>query len=352
MKRLSWSVIFLVPIVAVRAPPAARADILLVAASGSNQVEEFDAATGAPINLNFINTQTAAGGFGPSTLALDGNGHLFVTNDVQFVGNTVSEYDATTGKLISAAFIPATLTGLSGSSGSMAVGNGHLFIGAATTNVLGEYDAVTGKLIQNTNVGGEVYGMTVDSSGHLFVNVDTQGNHTIQEYNAVTGKLLNPNFTNAPAGSDPSLPDDPSLANITEMVVDSHGNLFVSAFTTLTTVREYSSTGAFIQTIGNVNPSGLVLNGSGGLLVSYNPSNTVAEYDASTGNVLKANFINPTGNGPDGMIFVPSSASVPEPGSFTLALFGALGTALGVWRNRRKNRPAGRAAECPFSPAQ
>ena len=69
--------------------------------SPGNTVAEYDATTGAIINAAFI-TQ---GLNNPTGLAVDGNNHLFVANGSNGNGTTVGEYDATTGATINAAFI-------------------------------------------------------------------------------------------------------------------------------------------------------------------------------------------------------------------------------------------------------
>ena len=63
---------------------------------GGGAVSEYNAETGAVINLNFITTLDVPGG-----LALLGN-RLFVTN---YGSGTVGEYDATTGAAIKAHLI-------------------------------------------------------------------------------------------------------------------------------------------------------------------------------------------------------------------------------------------------------
>ena len=73
---------------------------------GSGSIGEYDGATGATIDANFV-----AGLDFPFGLALDGSNHLFVCNDA---GGTVGEYDAATGATINATFISSVneLSGL------------------------------------------------------------------------------------------------------------------------------------------------------------------------------------------------------------------------------------------------
>jgi hypothetical protein len=73
---------------------------LLVAEDLNNRVLEFDATTGALINANFITGLNV-----PVDLALDGNNHLFVANQLSGTG-AVREFDATSGAIINPNFIP------------------------------------------------------------------------------------------------------------------------------------------------------------------------------------------------------------------------------------------------------
>ena len=71
---------------------------LFVASYYGNTVGEYDATTGATINAAFV----PGGPGGTYALALDGSNQLFVANN-----NTgVCEYDATTGATINEHFIP------------------------------------------------------------------------------------------------------------------------------------------------------------------------------------------------------------------------------------------------------
>jgi hypothetical protein len=85
LPRALWAIVL--GVAAIWAMPRnARAQVLYVGQSAINSVGEYDASTGAAINASFI---TGVGG--SPALVLSGN-DLFVEN-----GNTLSEYNATTG---------------------------------------------------------------------------------------------------------------------------------------------------------------------------------------------------------------------------------------------------------------
>ena len=82
-------------------------------------------------------------------------------------------------------------------------------------------------------------------------------------------------------------------------------------------------------------PTFLALDNNNHLFVSNGNSNTIGEYDATTGAAINAAFITQGLNSPDGLVF---AASVPEPGS--LALVGAVMAGAAGRVVRRRRRPA------------
>src|SRR5271166_4018835 len=131
------------------APRSARAQLYVVqfgnGAANSGRVGEYDAATGATINANFI-----TGLDSPTALLLSGN-TLFVAN---YDSGTVGEYNATTGAAINANFI----TGLMNYPWGVALSGNNLFVvnsgdtpGAGT---VGEYNATTGAVIKANFITG------------------------------------------------------------------------------------------------------------------------------------------------------------------------------------------------------
>ncbi len=137
-------------------PEISRAQLYVSQINGT--VGEYNATTGAVINVNFITGL----GYYPDALSLSGS-KLFVatTNN-----NVVAKYDATTGALINANFIT---TGLNWPDGLALSGN-NLFVASAYGGTVGKYDATTGAVI-NANFITELNGPVglVLSGNNLFV---------------------------------------------------------------------------------------------------------------------------------------------------------------------------------------
>jgi hypothetical protein len=114
-----------------------------VSNNGGDSVGEYNATTGAAINASFITAVHT-----PNSLQLDAFNHLFVTTGN---GGSVSEYDATTG----AAINPNFITGLNVTFGLALDGGDHLFATSlSSTDVVGEYNAITGAAINSNFITG------------------------------------------------------------------------------------------------------------------------------------------------------------------------------------------------------
>jgi hypothetical protein len=105
----------------------------------THRVGEYDAATLATINANFITDQR----INPLGLLLDGKNHLFLNNS-----NSISEYDATTGAVLNADFVNVA------QAFSFTVDDdNHLFV-SRQGGIVGEYDATTGAPINTQFITG------------------------------------------------------------------------------------------------------------------------------------------------------------------------------------------------------
>jgi hypothetical protein len=124
-------------------------------------------------------------------------------------GNTgkVGEYDATTGALINASFIPV----LAGPTALLVSGNTLFVANSALGGSVGEYNASTGAVINATFITPtEPQGLAL-SGNTLFV---LNSNFTVGEYNATTGAAINATLiTGLP---NASLPNGIAVASVPE----------------------------------------------------------------------------------------------------------------------------------------
>jgi len=153
----------------------------------------------------------------------DARAQLYVSNQ----GNTVSEYNATTGGAIKPSFI----TGLSIPFG-LAVSGNALFVASDDGNgsgTVGEYNATTGAAINaNLVTGLDIPNGLAVSGNDLFV---TNGGSTVGEYNATTGAAINAGLITV-------------LGNVTDLAVSGKALFVTNDFGDM--VGEYNlTTGAF-----------------------------------------------------------------------------------------------------------
>jgi len=284
-------------------------------------VGEYNGASGAPVNTNFIGGLDA-----PTQMALSGD-VLFVAN---YGNGTIGEYNATTG----AAINPSFITGINGATG-IAVSGNNLYVSNQTSSssspmfipgTVSEYDATTGAAINASFITGLSSPERLAALGNtLFVvNGDVGTNiDTIGTYNATTGAAINARF----------LP----LFDPTGLVIAGN-TLFVSNYDASVagggTVGEYNATtGAVINAnfiTGLNGPEGIVISGNDLFVANY-LGGTVGEYNATTGAVINADFITIS----DPWDFaVSAGSSIPEPSTWLFAIGGVV--ILGVMIKRKQ----------------
>jgi len=192
--------------------------------------------------------------------------NIFVTN---FTGNTIGEYNATTGAAINASLI----SGLHGPQ-SVAVSGGHLFVANFNTGTIGEY-TTSGATVNASLISGLNFPAAIAvSGGDLFVvNAGTSaGTGTIGHY-TTSGATVNAHLI-----SGLNSPSDLALSG---------GDLFVANFVN-GTIGEYTTSGATVNAalVSGLNgPNGLTASG-GHLFVANvgngnNGAGTVGEYTTS-----------------------------------------------------------------------
>src|SRR6266481_4150996 len=135
--------------------------------------------SGATVNASLI-----TGPVGFTGIALDGEGHIFVANDLT---GTIGEY-TTSGATVNASLI----SGLNGPWGLACDGNGHLFVSDNWGGDIREY-STSGQVINASLVTGlnRPDGIALDGNGHLFVCIDAEAR--VAEY-TTSGDLVNPQF--------------------------------------------------------------------------------------------------------------------------------------------------------------
>jgi WD40 repeat protein len=155
---------------------------LLVASYGGSKVGLYNANTGAVINANFINVS------GPSNMALDGAGNLYVGS----YSGTVGKYNAATGAAINANLFTAS-AGLE----QIAIDSaGNLYTTSQFSGNVGKYNASTGATINANLVTGlpNLDGVAVDGSD-LVLNYGVTGDSFIATYDSSTGDLIGTPFS-------------------------------------------------------------------------------------------------------------------------------------------------------------
>ena len=157
--------------------------------SNTNTVAEYNATTGAAMNLAFISLRT------PEGLAVSGNNlYVLYVTGTSTVGTTrpasyVSEYNATTGALIN----PTLVTGLVQPKGLVISGN-SLYVGSAFSKTVGEYNATTGAPINASLITGlnPPQGLAIWGSRlYVLYLSGTLSGSFVGEFNAVTGAAIN-----------------------------------------------------------------------------------------------------------------------------------------------------------------
>jgi len=191
-------------------------------------------------------------------------GIIFVANAGNGISNgTIGEY-TTSGATVNAALI----SGLAGPEG-IAVSGGHLFVANAANGTIGEY-TTSGATVNPALISGLTGPIGIAlSGGHLFV-VNGSG---VGEY-TTSGALVNPTLV-----SGLFLPIGIAISGTNLFVTDTNG--------TVGTVGKYTTSGAtvnaaLISSTTQKLPEGIAVSG-GNLFVGDTFTNTISEYDATTG---------------------------------------------------------------------
>ena len=265
---------------------------LFIADSGNSVIREVKPGPGDLLSLGTILT-FAGGGLisdpefsgsatdaalsGPSGLAMDGSGNLYIADTGNGVIREVSGGNIST---------IAAAAGLNAPAGLAIDGQGNLYIADTGNNVV---DEVSGGNITTIAAGvglNAPTGLAIDGQGNLYI-ADT-GNNMVDE---VSGG----NITTIAAAAGLNAPAG--------LAIDGQGNLYI-ADSGNNLVSEVSG-GNMTTVAGNISasamapwarPSGLAVDGQGNLFVADDVGNVVYEVSPSGSiTTLASNLIHPTG---------------------------------------------------------
>lgn len=252
---------------------------------------------------------------GPSGLAFDHSGNLFVTDTT---GGNIFEFTPGGSESTFA-------SGLSQMEGGIAIdGAGNLFV-TSGTDILkftpGKVESIFATGLSNPG------GLAFDTAGNLF-EADT-GSGNINEF--------------APNGTPGTFAY--GLSYPVGLAFDSHGNLFTTEFLD-GNIDEFTPGGTEIAFSGGwLYPQALAFNASGSLYLfqgSYQDSSVIAFTPDGTGNTTVASgFIVPT---TDGLAFDGVTLPVPEPSTIGLLAVGTLALLVPlrrkIWIGRDSKAPS------------
>jgi hypothetical protein len=263
----------------------AVADSLYVVDNGMDAVLKFDGLTGA-----LIGTFGSAGGGGrPYGLTCAPNGNLLVTREEN---DEVVEFDNATGALVRV-FAGTALNNPTG----LALGpNGNLFVANRDSSNVVEFRGRTGAFVRTFASGlpGAPFSIAFGPNGNLFVALGFGGGQAV-ELDGRTGAVLR-HFYTSTSGDPRGLTFGPN------------GNLFVASLYT-NTVEEFDiTTGALVRTLsgGLTHPHGLTFGPNGNLFVADFFTQRVSEFDGASGGVIGP-FVSSGLANPIELMFGPSS---------------------------------------------
>jgi sugar lactone lactonase YvrE len=262
--------------------------------------------------------------FGPSTVAVDGIGNIFIADAAS---RTIRRVDYQTGTITSVA--GNGMTGSAGDGGlaiSASLGNpsgvaldvnGNIYISDQLSSVIRKIDIATGMISRIAGDPGSSSGftgdngpaiaaklssphaLTVDANGNIYFT-DT-GNQRIRKINAATGLIT----TIAGNGSygytgDNGLATAAEFSNPNSVAVDANGNIYIADYGN-SCVRRINSTSGIVTTVAGTgttgfsgdgglatqallnSPSGVLIGADGNLIISDTYNQRIRKVDLSTG---------------------------------------------------------------------
>lgn len=154
-------------------------------------VSKYDWTTGAPIDRNYI-----------TGLHWDSiTGTAFAGSTLYFSNwqGTIKTRDLTTGLVTNEALVS---TGVIGSTCGLVISGNRLLVADDVNNRISEYDATTGAVINAAFISGLNQPFGITSAGSLLY-VGNTGSGTISEYDITSGALVNADFITGLAAGAP-----------------------------------------------------------------------------------------------------------------------------------------------------
>ena len=238
-------------------------------------------------------------------VAVDGSGNIYIADNWVF-DNAVRKVTAATGIITTVAGIgangysgdggPATHAQLYGPSGVAVDGSGDLYIADAGNNAVRKVAAATG--IITTVIGGPAgqlagaNSVALDGSGNLYIN----GYNVIQKLAAATGNLTTVagngtyyDFGDGGAANNAGFEFMDGRAEGPLIAVDGSGNIYIADAGDNVVRKVTASTGIITTVAGGggvlVGPSALAVDGSGNLYIADSGDESVRKVDAATGTI-------------------------------------------------------------------
>jgi len=283
--------------------------------SVTNGVSAFGFGTGIAL--------TGATLSGPSNMAIDASGNVYVTN---YTNNTISKYNSS-----------GTYLSTFGSGAVMSAPVGIVFDSSGNAYVLNTSSAGNGTVYkynssgvyQSTIISGlnQALGIDIDASNNIYIA--DAGANTVKKYSTSGTLILSLPTTNLSAPSGVTVDGAGNIytlnftaGNITKynsagtfqstlitgfsgpyaITTDGAGNIYV-ADSGNNLVKVYNAAGTFVTSVAVTNPEGLVVDNSGDLFVASYSANKVYEFKPTGGYFL-------SGTLPAGLSFNSSTGSI------------------------------------------
>jgi len=260
-----------------------------------NSVSELTVASSYATGLNFNDTGSPGAALKePVALALDGSGNVFVANEYPSGGgNSVSELTKASGYAIGLNFAPSGAAFDQPSSLALD-GSGDVFVGNFSSSSVSELTAAssyaTGLNFNNSNTGspGAVFdrpnSIALDGSSNVFVT--NLPSNSVSELTEASSYATGLNF--APSGA--------MFGDPTSIALDGSGDVFTGNelhnWVSELTAPNYATSGSNFAPSGASfsEPFGLALDGSGNMFVTNFTTNSVSELTKSSSYTIGLNF--------------------------------------------------------------